>query len=50
LKRLPDKEYGPFLELAERVQLQRANGDAVHAMIWDNRAGNIILKTLPVGE
>lgn len=40
----------PYLELAERVQLQRATGGSVVAQVWDNRAGKIILRTLPVGQ
>jgi hypothetical protein len=38
----------PYLELAEHVQLQRDNGEEVPAQVWDNRRGNIILRTLPV--
>lgn len=43
-----DGKPRPYLELAEHVQLARATGESVKAMIWDNRNGKIILRTLPV--
>lgn len=45
----PTGDQRPYLELAERVALTRANQDSVVAQVWDNRGGKIILRTLPVG-
>jgi hypothetical protein len=46
----PQKPPTPeqYLELAEPVQLARANGESIRAQVWDNRGGKIVLRTLPV--
>lgn len=40
----------PYLEMAERVDLQSSTGESVKAQVWDNRKGKLILRTLPVGN
>lgn len=43
-----DGKPRPYLELAERVELQRSTGESIKAQVWDNRNGKIILRTLPI--